>query len=545
MKRMFRNLSIVFLSIMLPVVHFVHVAAETDTAPSSTKPPAPNLVGHGESISVTGKGSNGNEETPGEWYAGETPTDLQHDAPVLLFVPGLNNVAQIFWEDNDMYQTAYDAGYQTAFVQLHDAGGASADMWNNGELLADKIEEISSYFDGKKLTIIGYSKGGIDAQTALTYYGASEYVANVITLSSPHHGSQLADLANSSWAGWLADLIGMQGEGTTAMETGYMESFRVTMDQEPLAYANDYFTLGGTGWGSMFSSTWFGGMYLSSYGDNDGVVTSVSSNLPGGHELSIGDWNHTSIRTGLTFPVFEDYIAGDYALEEKNISGENVQKNKPAANQWVHGGSLSEGSDNEINVAVEENVSKVTLNLLTADELSEIKVIDPSGKEVKTNLEKVKEDEGFFSGSISHSFTLDNPQAGEWQVEMTSENDNAYLLVANYDTGMKLDLGVKTEKDMASLQKDQQMTYKLKVNNSKEVLEDTVKATYHVTESDNSKNSETWVITGDAILFQELTFDKQNQAYNITIDIEGLTKDGNVFKRTIVDSFNVGEIVRK
>ncbi|UJL45652.1 hypothetical protein KFZ58_14820 [Virgibacillus sp. NKC19-16] len=498
-------------------------------------------------ISVMGKGSNGNEETPGEWYAGETPPDLQDDAPILLFVPGLNNVAQVFWEDNDMYQTAYDAGYQTAFVQLHDAGGASADMWNNGELLADKIEEISSHFEGKKITIIGYSKGGIDAQTALTYYGASEYVDNVITLSSPHHGSQLADLANSSWAGWLADLIGMRGEGTTAMETGYMENFRVMMDQEPLAYANDYFTLGGTDWGSMFSSTWFGGTYLSSYGDNDGVVTTASSNLPGGHELAIGDWNHTSIRTGLTFPVFEDYIAGDYALEEKHIFGEkeSAQNNTPATNQWVHGGSLSEENDNNINVAVEENVAKVTLHVLTADELSEINVIDPSGKEVNTNAEKVRQDEGFFPGAISHSLTLDKPQAGEWQVEMATEKDNAYLLVANYDTEMKLDLGEKTEKEIASLQKDQQLTYNLNVNNSKEVLEDTVKATYHVTESGNPKNSETWFVAGDANLSQELTFDKQNQAYNITIDIEGSTKDGNVLKRTIIDSVYVGEMMRK
>ncbi|MBY7144355.1 alpha/beta fold hydrolase [Virgibacillus sp. NKC19-3] len=251
MTKSFGHLLIVlFLTILVIVGQSVHAVAEEVKEPSSHFPEEP--------ISVMGKGSNGNEETPGEWYAGETPSDLKHDAPVLLFVPGLNNAAQIFWEDNDMPQLAYDAGYQTAFVQLYDAGGASADMWDNGELLADKIEEISSYFDGKKVTIIGYSKGGIDAQTALTYYDASEHVDNVITLSSPHHGSQLADLANSSWAGWLADLIGMQGEGTTAMETGYMESFRSMIDQEPLAYANDYFTLGGTDWGSMFSSTWFG-----------------------------------------------------------------------------------------------------------------------------------------------------------------------------------------------------------------------------------------------------------------------------------------------
>ncbi|MBY7144354.1 hypothetical protein KFZ56_15120 [Virgibacillus sp. NKC19-3] len=285
-------------------------------------------------------------------------------------------------------------------------------------------------------------------------------------------------------------------------------------------------------------------MYLSSYGDNDGVVTSVSSNIPGGHELAVGDWDHMSIRTGLTFPVFEEYITGDYAREGANISDENIPKNMPVANQWVHGGPLIEGGENKMNVAVEENVAKVNLHLLTADDLSQIKVLDPSGKEMSANVEIGKEDEVFFSGAISHSLTLDNPQIGEWQIEMEAEEENAYLLVADYDMEKKSDVGIRTEKEMAGLQKNQQLAYKLKVNNPN-VQEDTVKATYHVTESDSPNNSETWVVTGGTNLSQELTFDKQDRAYNITIDIDGLTKDGNPFKRTIVDSVYVGEFPRK
>src|SRR5699024_4875775 len=185
----------------------------------------PRLIEESDEYSVTGKADNGNEETPGEWYAGDAPENPVANAPVLLFVPGLNNVAQVFWEENDMYETAREAGYQTAFIQLYDAGGASADMWDNGELLAEKTEEISAHFDNRPITIIAYSKGGVDTQTALTYYGANEYVESVITLSSPHHGSQLADLAYSSWASWLADLIGAKGDGTYSMQMGNMEAF--------------------------------------------------------------------------------------------------------------------------------------------------------------------------------------------------------------------------------------------------------------------------------------------------------------------------------
>src|SRR5699024_8570005 len=122
-----------------------------------------------------GKAGKGNDETPGEWYAGDTPTNPAPNATVLLLLPGHNNAAQIFWEDNAMRETAREAGYQTAFVQLHDAGGTSADMWDNGEHLAQKLKEISEHFDGRNVAIIAYSKGGVDTQIAMTHYGACEH----------------------------------------------------------------------------------------------------------------------------------------------------------------------------------------------------------------------------------------------------------------------------------------------------------------------------------------------------------------------------------
>src|SRR5699024_1227791 len=108
--------------------------------------------------STQGKAGNGNDETPGEWYAGDAPTNPVPNAPVLLFVPGLNNIAQIFWEDNDMRETAREAGYQTAFVQLHDAGGASADMWDNGEVLAENVKALSEHLEGGDEAISAYCK---------------------------------------------------------------------------------------------------------------------------------------------------------------------------------------------------------------------------------------------------------------------------------------------------------------------------------------------------------------------------------------------------
>ncbi|WP_279401318.1 hypothetical protein [Piscibacillus salipiscarius] len=129
---MYKKISLVTLFLVLI---FGSVFTNADTQ----KLEDPKLVApQDDGISIMGKASNGNDETPGEWYIGSTPSNLDPSKPILLFVHGLNSTAQIWWEDNDMYQTAYDAGYQTTFLQLHDAGGYNEDMWDNGQLLAEK-----------------------------------------------------------------------------------------------------------------------------------------------------------------------------------------------------------------------------------------------------------------------------------------------------------------------------------------------------------------------------------------------------------------------
>ncbi|MFD2629874.1 esterase/lipase family protein [Oceanobacillus kapialis] len=498
--------------------------------PLAPHPPTPVWQQDSPVYSPSGKGSNGNDETPGEWYAGDTPANLQEDAPVLLFVPGLNNVAQIFWEDNDMYQTALDAGYQTAFVQLHDAGGASADMWENGQLLAEKIEEISAHFSNKPITVIAYSKGGVDTHAAITYYGAGEFVENVITLSSPHHGSQLADLANSSWAGWLADLIGAQGEGTTAVETGYMEYFRSITDVEPAASAHDYYTIGGTDWGSMFSSTWFGGMYLNSYGDNDGVVTASSSHLPVGELLEIGNWNHTTVRSGDTFPIFENVISDNSLArltQHTPIHEEAIQQKAPL-NQWITGGELIEAKEKALPITIDESIKKANLQLFSAAPLLSLELLDPTGKSTPITPKVTENEEGYFINSISHHIALENLQTGTWQLRLKSSKENAYLLVADY-TGENL---VSVEADAFTNKSN--LTQTVTVDKS-QVKPETVKATYYVKES-GATPEQVRTYENDANLSQTVPLQNENQSYVVTIEVEGLTKEGNAFKRTFINS---------
>ncbi|WP_197046614.1 esterase/lipase family protein [Oceanobacillus salinisoli] len=514
-----------------PVFAIILAIVLCPAAPIFAEVPSPPMLVESESptFSIMGKVDNGNTETPGVWYRGATPSNLVSNSPVLLFVHGLNSTAQVFWENNDLYQTAHDAGYQTAFVQLYDAGGQNEDMWKNGQLLASKIKEISNYYGGKDITIVAHSKGGVDSQAALTYYGGAPYVDNVITLSSPHHGSQLADLAYSSWGGWLADVIGAQGEGTASLQMAYMENFRSQTDAHPNAYINDYFTLGGTDWGKTFSSYWFGGMYLSSYGPNDGMVTTVSTNLPGGHELAIGPWDHGTVRTGVTFPVFDDYLAGDHFASTTSVQNtENEFIQTPSPNQYVTGGPLSKKE--MLPVDVEEGVKQIQINILTAEPLANLKVIDPSGKPTKADVQSTPIEEGVFKDAISYTVSINTPKIGQWSIEMRSTpNENAYLAVIDFDTESYL------EDHTTSNYNEQNQTYQLELDEEK-LNKDSLSAIYQVTESGKPNTKQTWTVRGKSDLSQQLKFKNKHKVYNITIDIQGKTKEGNAFNRTIVDS---------
>src|SRR5690625_8030862 len=76
------------------------------TADNAVDPPQPVPSGESETITITGKVGNGNEETPGEWFAGDAPSQPISNDPVLLFVPGVHTVDKVIWSDNGIYASA-------------------------------------------------------------------------------------------------------------------------------------------------------------------------------------------------------------------------------------------------------------------------------------------------------------------------------------------------------------------------------------------------------------------------------------------------------
>ncbi|SCW38883.1 PGAP1-like protein [Paenibacillus tianmuensis] len=402
-------------------------------APASAAAPEPNLSG-----------------VPGTWAPGATPSNLNPNYPVLLFVQGFISNAGTWYKTNDMYQMAYNNGYQTAFVELYDSGGPSKNMWDNGKLLADKIVEISKAFPGKKLVIVAHSKGGLDSQTALVHYGAYPYVSHLVTLGSPHHGSQLADLAYSNWAEWLVDLIGLKTEGTYSLQTSYMKHFRSITDSHANASKNKIYTFAGDVWHDSNPIFLAGGLYLSIFGQNDGVVTVSNAHNPKGSMVKIGPWDHKVIHNGTPmFPLIKPYLTVPAGLTAEAESSRQSVAQEANPLEWVQPGStLIRGGKHE-NTAVERflvenDVRSVTFDWIADQPADRLELIAPNGEKRTVDV-KVEQDQELFKSAWHHTAVVAKPEQGEWTLQAQSKKPGAHLLTVQYDSALSDSLKLTTE----------------------------------------------------------------------------------------------------
>ncbi|MBP2005350.1 esterase/lipase family protein [Halobacillus andaensis] len=458
--------------------------------------------------------------TPGQWYEGLPPSYVDPAKSPVVFIHGLNSSSHTWWEENDMYDMAYQNGFETAFVDLYPTNN----MWDNGRLLAEKLEEIYHHF-GEKLVIVGHSKGGIDTQSALVHYGASSFVDRVITLSSPHQGSELANLAYSSWAGWLADIIGGKNEATYSLQTGYMDYFRQQTDVH--SYTPIY-TLAGTSWGSFGSSLYWGGLYLSSYGANDGAVTVKSSTLPYSTELQVGNWNHSEIRTGRsTFSHFSDYLYETTEdLQAKNVS---TFKNEDylSAEAYLRGGHYK-GKTIET-FSVEESAEEITINWISDQKDTNFTLTDPDGS--KWSSFDTKPDETIvFEGSYHHTLTVDSPAAGQWKIEAFSHNEN-YLLAVQFDSLLNEAFNLEVDRDLEVSFSKKTPAQAMDGKNVKSIIN----LEYYKNGKQKSRRVKWDDLDGTS---SKKLANLGEGVYNLTIDLEGKTQNKN-FNRTIVTSVYV------
>ncbi|WAA09218.1 lipase family alpha/beta hydrolase [Fervidibacillus albus] len=468
---------------------------------------------------------------PGEWYEGEIPARVDPNKAPILFVHGLNSSSATWTDSNDMDEIAYQNGYQTAYINLY----PTRNMWDNGQLLADVIEEMYDHF-GKKLVIVAHSKGGVDTQSALVHYGAHPYVQRVITLSSPHQGSELADLAYSSWAGWLADILGSKNDATYSLQTGYMENFRQQTDAHPNVQKVPFYTLAGTKWGSFGSSLYWGGLYLSTYGENDGAVTVARSRLNYGNELAVGDWNHTTIKEGSS--IF-NYISPYFQLQgitdvtnQRNAFEYQLDEREARPNlQTYYRGGHYKGKVEET-FYVEDGVKEMTVNWLSEKKDTDIVLLDPNGNTI-TDFSVTVDESPIFQGAYVYQRSINKPVPGKWKI-IAVQKEEHYLMNIVFDSSLNEDLVVKAYggnelKISVSANSYKRNSGLMTANISLEYMDVKNKRVERAMIKKDAKTREIRVNPfGDGI-------------YNVTIDIEGKTVNGYPFNRTVVTSVYAGK----
>ncbi|WP_413376035.1 esterase/lipase family protein [Alkalihalobacillus sp. 1P02AB] len=446
------------------------------------------------SAGFLGIGKPGPGAPPGSWTVGEIP-EGETKTPI-LFLHGLNGSSSTWFDSNDMFQQAYDHGHPTAYLNLY----PDHSNWDNAELLTEVLPEIYQYF-GEKMMVVAHSKGGVDVQTAVVHYNASEYIERVITLGSPHHGSELANLAHSSWAWWLAEIIGMRSDGTDALQTGNMAYFRSQTDPLFDPSSVPFSTISGTSWGSFGSVLYFGGLYLSIHGTNDGAVTLNSARLPGAPEIASLPLDHFKINQGhLIFP---------YLQEELNHPNITTESGSDKANMIVRGGELSNEAEQPF--TVESGVNELNIFLLASDELAEASLHAPDGKLFQMESVKKEPEHSIFNGTYVHHFKVQTPEPGMWNVTMSHDQEASYLAVAMFEGGISEALHINSSNLQTNLDKD-------------EIIHSETSYTVYINDKKMSDSS-----TIQSIPYQT------NQSQTITIDIEGKTTAGQPFERTIIN----------
>lgn len=166
---------------------------------------------------------------------------------------------------------------------------ACATVVTNAEHIRKKVLEIVEETGCEKVNIIAHSKGGLDSRYAIAKLGIEDYVATLTTVGTPHHGSQVTDLANKlpdNFYRKVADFADRRfkklGDESPDFYTAchqfnsdYAEKFNEEIKDSEKVYYQSYASVMKNSFSfDILGFTW---LLLSRYGRNDGLVTEESA----------------------------------------------------------------------------------------------------------------------------------------------------------------------------------------------------------------------------------------------------------------------------
>jgi PGAP1-like protein len=395
----------------------------------------------------------GDPATDNIWY-GAIPAGSE-TKPVLVFLHGISGIASDWWSGgslsgtNDMYLLAYTAGYRTAFVTINTNGqrGPGNTMWINGPIFAKQVAFIAQYYEVPKVDVVTHSKGGVDAQTAIVFDGADQYVKEVFTLSSPNTGSPVADIAcDTTPPSPLAAVC--------TMTPGYMAAYRQLTDPTSMTQGITYHQAGGTYIGPAPSLLWAAGLFMNLGGlTNDGFVP-ISSSLALTYEpqLFIRQYDHDSIRIGHNaFPWISAWLSGgtmlapvvpQSALQPAAVAGglkATAQQVPPfvQGTQILRNGKLA--GPTMVTLPVEAGTVGVHFAVLTSDQSTNVALVNPNGQDQQLTSQ-VASNADVFGGSWYRSFQASSPAAGQWKISLSGPAGATYQVIASFASPLQVSL---------------------------------------------------------------------------------------------------------
>ncbi|MDF2630636.1 MAG: putative lipase [Symbiobacteriaceae bacterium] len=526
----------IWLGVLLVLVMALAPAAQAKGPVKA--PPAPTLDGTGGDLSIMGGSSA--QGTPGEIYYGALPPNVSYTKPVLVFVHGYNSSAHTWWQEtayhgvNDMYTYAYNNGYRTAFVNLH----PDRNMWTNGSLLNSLIDQIRTKYGVSKVTIVAHSKGGVDSNAASVHYGARAKISRIITLGSPHKGTPLADLAYSSWAGWMVDIFGGQNEAVYSLQTGNMNYYRSITPTDTIPY----YTFSGYKCGPINSAMWYGCMAIS--GEDDGVVPVWSTRIPGGIHLKEGYWDHDEIKMGSrTWSYFNPYIQTASlgsavamadgllaAAASGPVTDAGTGREQAPGNIILRGGDTAGAGAPSF--PLESGVRSASFTFISSRPDFAATLTGPDGATVTvTTPDQIPAGE-IFAGAYQGTVTVAAPAAGTWNLAAEAGQKAGYLMIASLDSDLSAELALGA--DVVAPGASQALAVAL---HGPAVAASRVEAALSRSGETPHTRAPFAAAAGSARHQASVAVPAGNAIHNVTTTVTGTLADGTAFERTVVSSF--------
>jgi len=444
-----RTLGVVFIAAWLAAALPVGAEREASAAPAWELPPDP------QPLPSTGDCVQDNV------FFGAVPPGSEA-APVLVFVHGLAGLAEDWWKDNttagpnDMYIYAYNAGYRTAFVNLNVQPDTmppqcavkrrpANDMIGNGKILSQQLAYITDHYGVDQVDVIAHSKGGIDAQAAIVYWGAAPRVRRVITLATPHQGALLADLVCTPPLPLDCD------QAMQSVRPASMALFRALTDAATIDDAIAYYSGAGNFWNTPGTIYQLTGRLLQNQpdgGDNDGAVTVASTALVGAAQLFLRPWNHAEVMQGRNaFPYIAEVLAPTYTTYLPLLTAERGEGSLPErrtasveasalANLIVRYGSLPVA---DLTLPIEPRARAAQFTLWATDAAVRATLISPTEERYELSM-AASESSDWFAGLSVAGQTVARPAPGTWRIRFSGPTGARVRLIVALDSPLRVEV---------------------------------------------------------------------------------------------------------